>query len=547
MEFNSNYNAEYIGGILGEAFYDVSLTSLNLLTELSVNKVIDLANPTIPINPRSISYVGGIIGHNDDSNFRGQLTNTDVTLSGQFESHVGGFIGLDGYSSKLFLDNFDVNFNIEFDRIVSSSSGDGNYFGGLIGQTDEELTLIANDIFTEGLIKGLNYLGGLIGYIDEQALIRIDNSINEINIVGSHYLGGFIGSTAQTEDNDFNLIYINDSTNNGSFTPVTENLNQSDNSMEYVGGFIGYFNDYDFEDFYDLDRAVIVNQLWINSSLSTTDINLTFSNTEQVESVDISNIGGLVGELDDSVFFRASNNVINLNISSNISNRELTGQDFDASQLGGVVGQVEEYVNVQLVNNDVTFDFTSFYSNNTGFIDSSPISTGFEIYEVGGSIGTVNDNSLIIDLENIYNFDMEVLIQDNDFSNIDFDFEIDNIGGYGGYFDYDSTIIIDTIDIDFIFDLVIENTTVSLVDPLDTESNSHNSDINIYVSNVGSFFGGFYGIGLIGKFEITIVDTVDLDDVASGVTITVTINQSNIGDFTGTRNPFILSPIENLV
>jgi hypothetical protein len=64
---------------------------------------------------------------------------------------------------------------------------------------------------------------------------------------------------------------------------------------------------------------------------------------------------------------------------------------------------------------------------------------------------------------------------------------------------------------------------------------------------VGSFFGGFYGIGLIGKFEITIVDTVDLDDVASGVTITVTINQSNIGDFTGTRNPFILSPIENLV
>jgi hypothetical protein len=547
MEFNSNNGAQNIGAVLGQiSSSDTSIVSLNLLTDFSVNKIIDPLNPTDPISSREIYNVGGIIGNINDSDFRGQFINTDVTLSGLFLSNVGGFSGFTGYNAKLFFDNFDVEFDVEFDNMANTSSYD-NFFGGLMGKVEDDTLLLANDVTTTGSIKGQDYLGGLIANLGDNALIRIDNSVNNIDFVGSEYLGGFIGYLESPEDADFNLVFINDSINDASFTNVTENIpNNFDNSISDLGGFIGEFNYKDFEDFDDIDGDLIKNQLWINGSTSNSVLNLVSYTEDTIEYVNLDNIGGAVGTLDSNVVFRASNNTINLTINSNISNRKFIQDDFSASTLGGVVGDLEDAVIAQLVNNDVSFDFNATFNNNTtditGLDASSPTqySADYDLNSIGGAFGEVGDDSLVVDVQSTYEFNMNVSIKNNVFSSANFDIEIHDIGGYGGNFENEVTSIINQVKSDFVLNLMIEDTSVA-VDSLNAAPITSFLDIEVY--NIGSFVGEFYGIGFIVDYDATILATIVIDDVATGITFDIL--KYNIGGLTGTKNPFLITPEEN--
>lgn len=546
MQLNTNNNAYSIGGIFGKVNGNISVVSLDMLTDLSVNKIIDPANPTDPINPREINRVGGVIGYVDSNNLRGQFNNTDVTLSGLFNYEVGGFSGYTYDDAKLFFDNFDVDFDVEFDNIANTSYT-ANYFGGLMGRFGDDSFLLANDITTTGSIKGQNYLGGLIGYTSDNALIRIDNSENNIDFVGSEYLGGFIGYTADSEDQDFTLVYINDSINNGSFTSITENLaNNYDNNVANIGGFIGEFDYKEYDDFDDIDGVLINNQLWINGSTTNTVVNLASYSSDLVEGVYLYDVGGAVGALDNNVIFRASNNTINLTINSDISDRKLNGDDFYVSGVGGVVGGVEDGVTIQLANNDVSFNFNSTYSNNTS--DTTELIPNFdpqnyhyyEINDVGGAFGEVSDDSLIVDVESTYEFNMSLLIRNNVFSGVDFSIEINDIGGYGGDFEDEVTTIVNQVESDFVFNVLIEDTTVLL----DSVTNTpFKATLEIEIDNVGSFVGRFEGIGFIVNYDATILTTIEMDEVAVGITFAIL--EYNIGGFTGTKNPFLITPEEN--
>jgi hypothetical protein len=197
-------------------------------------------------------------------------------------------------------------------------------------------------------------------------------------------------------------------------------------------------------------------------------------------------------------------------------------------------------------HNDVRFNFNTTYSNNTS--DTTELIPNvdpqnyhyYEINDVGGAFGEVADDSLIVDVESTYEFNMSLLIRNNVFSGVDFSIEINDIGGYGGDFEGEVTTIVNQVESDFVFNVLIEDTTVLL----DSVTNTpFKATLDIEIDNVGSFVGRFEGIGFIVNYDATILTTIEIDEVAVGITFTIL--EYNIGGFTGTKNPFLITPEEN--
>ncbi len=147
---------------------------------ISGNTIQDLNLKNVNITGQN--HVGGLVGYINN----GILRNVSVSGAVNGDSNIGGLIG----------STFSVN-NIENAYANAAVSG-VDYVGGLIGNN---VSSAISESYSDGSVSGDSYLGGLIG-ISEGANINNVYSTSFVNGTGD-YIGGLIGES----DNNISYAY----------------------------------------------------------------------------------------------------------------------------------------------------------------------------------------------------------------------------------------------------------------------------------------------------------------------------------------------------
>jgi hypothetical protein len=387
-----------------------------------------------------------------------------------------------------------------------------------------------NHVDTSGTIHGEDSIGGFIGETDYNLLIRIENSTNDIDLFGEDSIGGFIGKT----HDDYRLkVLISESENFGN---ISNNLLES-TSLSEAGGFIGYLGES------DTSNKLNQNQVWIRDSIANFNFNIDISidentvtdqNNQPVIIQDFAELshgldalGGVIGEVYDDNIVRLSNNDIQSTLNVSVEESSFISSYLNIYQVGGLIGTVDDDSELMLLNNTVELNLTVNISNHTStnFVDDN-YGLYIELYEIGGSIGEF-DGASLLDVAGIYEFNLILDLEDNDFLNADFDLDLYQIGGYIGYVDSESTIITDSLDLTFTF-----NVSVVLLE------NAQFSQIYIDVYDIGEVIGEMDGFGFFGSIDyIAVIDFV-IPEAGTNIFID-TVDLDNI-QFTGNNNNFLV-------
>ncbi|MFZ2969136.1 MAG: filamentous hemagglutinin N-terminal domain-containing protein [Sulfuricurvum sp.] len=153
-------------------------------------------------------YVGGLVGYALSSS----ITNSYVSGIIKGRNYVGGLVGL-------------LNFS-PINNSYSTASINGNFsIGGLVGFCSDSSSSIVNSYAT-GNVSGDSLIGGLIGSVFAG---DIRNSYATGTVSGNYSIGGLLGYT--------NVTKVNDSYATGIIKVVGS-------GSQYVGGLVGYLNDY---------------------------------------------------------------------------------------------------------------------------------------------------------------------------------------------------------------------------------------------------------------------------------------------------------------
>ena len=122
------------------------------------------------------SYVGGLVGYNDNGKILASYASGSVTGTG---SYVGGLVGYNDNSSR-----------ITASYASGSIFGMSNYVGGLVGHNNDYSRITVS--YSTGYVTGTeNYVGGLVGYNDDYS--RITASYSTGYVTGGRYVGGLVG------------------------------------------------------------------------------------------------------------------------------------------------------------------------------------------------------------------------------------------------------------------------------------------------------------------------------------------------------------------
>jgi len=229
----------------------------------------------VNVNVVGNSYVGGLVGENDDGKVENSFATGEVSTEGWFDWYVGVLVG---YNSGTVSDSH------------ASGEVDGGYrVGGLVGENWGE---VFNSHAT-GEVKGEGRIGGLIGYNSG----TISNSYASGDIDGEYELGGLVGTNRGPVEN--------------SFYNIDETLIAGENHLTVGGIFDEQYQDWkedkelDIEDYGSLE--LVDDHYEISDVQGLRDL-LGFAWNEEykfllVEDIDLSEEQGLyvpyfVGELD---------------------------------------------------------------------------------------------------------------------------------------------------------------------------------------------------------------------------------------------------------
>jgi len=262
------------------------------------------------------SYVGGLLGYNDDTvsnsyatgkilgaNGVGGLVGENAgALSGSYTtgdvnglSEVGGLVGVNLVGAN------DSPATISGSHAAGAVSGTGNYVGGLVGKDSGDS--ISGSSATGSVSGGGIYVGGLIGMNSGNT---VGSGYATGSVSGASYVGGLIGysvstsASAPTISTSHATGSVSGTGNyvgglvgyNSSGTTVSSSYAMGEvNGASYVGGLAGY------------------NTGTLNTSYATGNVSGT------------KNIGGLVGD----------------NVGS-VANTFATGSVSGSSNVGGLVG-----------------------------------------------------------------------------------------------------------------------------------------------------------------------------------------------------------------
>ena len=499
-----------IGGLFGSAY----------LGNLSISQT---STDIEFINSQRTSDIGGAIGVVDNINL--QIDDSSFSLKGGFSQDVGGIIGEVQEDSKISITNSSTVLDIE------SYTTNGYNFGGVFGYLDSETITLMNHVDTSGTIHGEDSIGGFIGETDYNLLIRIENSTNYIDLFGEDSIGGFIG---ETHDDDRLKVLISESENFGN---ISNNLLESTSSLSEAGGFIGYLGES------DTSNKLNQNQVWIRDSIANFNFNIDinideFTVTDQNDqpviiqdyaelSHELNALGGVIGEVYDDNIVRLSNNDIQSTLNVSVEESSFIDSNLNIYQVGGLIGTVDDDSELMLLNNTAQLNLTVNISNytSTNFVYNH-LGLYIELDEIGGSIGEF-DGASLLDVAGIYEFNLILDLEDNDFLNAFFTLDLYQIGGYIGYVHSESTIITDSLDLIFTF-----NVSVVLLE------NAQFYQIYIDVYNIGKVIGEMDGFGFFDSIDyIAVIDFV-IPETGTDIIID-TVDLDNI-QFTGNNNNFLV-------
>ena len=212
----SIYGKDYVGGAVG-----------NLLGNLTSNKSISVYVPG-NLTIKAANNVGGAIGYSFVTGLKDVTVKvdgiTDIECSG---GNVGGAIGYHWNNNSDNSNKIEGIISANFGKAVTVS-GNGDYVGGVIGNSYSNIKGIAVTYGSSANISGKNYVGGMAGYLKG----GLDNKTiamtvpGDFTINGVDYVGGAFG---------YNTASLNGIT-------VKYNGTASITGKKYIGGAMGYNN-----------------------------------------------------------------------------------------------------------------------------------------------------------------------------------------------------------------------------------------------------------------------------------------------------------------
>jgi len=159
--------SQYVGGLVGDNYGAIS----NSYATGSVS---------------GISYVGGLVGHNEIDGDVSTSYSTGSVSGGSQSFSVGGLVG----------DNTGMVGNSYATGSVTGASGSQSV-GGLVGDNDNQVS----NSYATGSVSGSAYVGGLVGYNNYGS--AISNSYATGSVSGSSNVGGLVAYNVGTVSNSF--------------------------------------------------------------------------------------------------------------------------------------------------------------------------------------------------------------------------------------------------------------------------------------------------------------------------------------------------------
>jgi hypothetical protein len=471
-------------------------------------------------NTQQSYEIGGAIGQVDYQSII-QVNDSDFYLSGDFVYDVGGLAGRLQGDVKLSITNstFEVDLEPFYVESVWGNYYEGYDFGGIIGDIQDDTLVFIDNMDTFGTIKGIGRLGGLIGFLsDDSILLRIENTVNLIDLFGQYEVGGFIGETG---DYPRIKILIDHSSNFGNLSSFNDG---QFGELNNAGGFIGYVDEH------DSDSSIFNNwnQVWIRNSLTNFEFHVERAIEQTLtanQDYEFQYIGGAIGQVYDDNFIRLTNNVITSSINFLFDDSSFILGSNDFEDVGGLIGSVDDDTDILLLNNIVQIDLNFAFTNNVS-ASLSEYYLDFDFNRIGGAIGEF-EGATLVDVAGTYELNFNLEISGNDFENLNFDLIIDEIGGYVGYLDSDSTVINDSVsselNLNVLFNL-LESTNFVTID--------------VELNLIGAVVGNMQGFGFFGNF-LSLVE-VDVVIPEEGLNITLAVTDLENISFNGNNNTFYI-------
>ena len=170
----------------------------------------------------SASGIGGIVGDISVSGSSKFVAITDchnsgnVTFSAGTQRQIGGIVGQTSGAS------IEISRCSNTGKISSTQSGNSLKLGGLVGSTEDALTLTQSyNVGSVDIPSSTGYAGGLIGDVMRPTSLQVENCYN-VGAVTSGRAGGLIGRLSAT-DSSGRTVSISSSYNTGSVNNGTGN------------------------------------------------------------------------------------------------------------------------------------------------------------------------------------------------------------------------------------------------------------------------------------------------------------------------------------
>jgi hypothetical protein len=456
-------------------------------------------------NNVNIYNIGGFIGFADDRVFIGLGEHNHNIILGKFAD--GSFVDLnegalvleeefyyydvENFKFHIYLndnlelvDQHDNNFSLNDYNSYSDTNIEivmetnayisASLIGGFIGLAEE--TVVLYNILSKGTIK-----------LDVSRNSKAENDNTSSNIA-IQKIGGIIGDAENTN------IY-----NSSSYVEIIVLVSaideESNVNSNYIGGAIGY---------YENTSQNINSLLNVNSSGSLL-INIEPIFQAEPVSVNVSRVGGLVGEADTTnspILIYGSNSSFDIIIDS-INTNDIV----EVYEIGGFAGRL------RVSNNGKIEIFGSASTGNITFESIVTDRSSIYITDLGGFIGLVKDTELK-DVTTTTNIEFKEILINN---NTTFGIDLFNLGGLIGrtldYFKFDKLVVdadikilavtnelaegnrkIDIYNVSGMFGFLqtnIENLHLlefNLNGSIEIEA-FNNFDENIYIFNIGSLIG----------------------------------------------------------
>lgn len=169
-------------------------------------------------NVSGASYIGGLVGDNQDGIIINCYADCDVTSTGYY---AGGLVGRNWfrYSESKIIRSYSKGL------VQTSGTNYHSYYGGFIGYNDyEQGGAVISDCYSEAQVQGNAYnVGGFCGYNNSAG--QITNCYSTGQAVGNSSVGGFCGyNNGQINDSFWDTVTSGNPTSSGGTAKNTSQM-----------------------------------------------------------------------------------------------------------------------------------------------------------------------------------------------------------------------------------------------------------------------------------------------------------------------------------